>query len=177
MIAGQVGAGEGGAGQTAQHPGPQGLQRQAGSLSTACPATVALLYSGPESFPRCLARLLEKVHALLQSIQDSKLTDMHNRYCLFAILVILCSRAARQGNADHLNFRWKERDKSEYCWLRLDTQCMHSNNINSWRQNMSTTLASGTLSRRSLHTSMAHQLGCNESQSLMNDSSCNCRSC
>ena len=87
MTAGQVAAAEGGGGLTAQHQGPQGLQRQAGSLSTACPATVALLYSGPESFPHCLARLPEKVHALLQSVQDNKLTDMHNRYCLLAILV------------------------------------------------------------------------------------------
>ena len=130
MIAGQVGAGEGGAGLTAQHPGPQGLQRQAGSLSAACPAqcpaTVALLYPGPESFPRCLARLLEKVHALLQSVQDSKLTDMHNRYLLFTILVTLCFRATMQEDADDLNLRREERDKSDYCWLRLDTQCMHS---------------------------------------------------
>jgi len=132
LIAGQVGAGEGGAGQTAQHPGPQGLQRQAGSLSAACPAqcpaTVALLYSGPESFPRCLARLLEKVHALLRSVQDSKLTyaHMHSRHRQFTILVTLCFRAASQEDADDLNLRREERDKSDYCWLRLDTQCMHS---------------------------------------------------
>ena len=91
MIAGQVAAGEGGGGLTVQHQGLQGLQRQAGSLSAACPAqcpaSVALLYSKPESFPRCLARLPEKVHALLQSVQDSELTDMHSRYCVFAILM------------------------------------------------------------------------------------------